>query len=170
MDKIEFKNNLAPYINADNLNKMQNNIEKEFPTGSVITWITNTAPTGFLFCEGQAVSRTTYSNLFAVLGTLYGSGDGSTTFNLPNRKGKVGVGYDSSQTEFNSIGKTGGSKYLQEHYHKAGYCDNNWTINSGAGTQQILINVTQNINTTTAGTGNSGNLQPYITERYIIKY
>ena len=71
------------------------------------------------------------------------------------------VGLNTSDTDFNTVGKTGGSKYLQEHYHKAGYCDNNWTINSGAGTQQILINVTQNINTTSAGTGNSGNLQPY---------
>lgn len=54
------------------------------PTGSVIIWSTASAPAGYLLCNGGAISRTTYANLFAVIGTSYGAGDGSTTFNLPN--------------------------------------------------------------------------------------
>ena len=54
------------------------------PTGSYIQFAGSQAPAGFLVCNGGAISRTTYSALFAVIGTTYGSGDGSTTFNLPN--------------------------------------------------------------------------------------
>ena len=54
------------------------------PTGSYIQFAGSQAPDGFLVCNGGASSRTTYSALFAVIGTTYGSGDGSTTFNLPN--------------------------------------------------------------------------------------
>ena len=54
------------------------------PTGSYIQFAGSQAPEGFLVCNGGEISRTTYSNLFAVIGTTYGGGDGSTTFNLPN--------------------------------------------------------------------------------------
>ena len=54
------------------------------PTGSYIQFAGSQAPAGFLVCNGGEISRTTYSNLFAVIGTTYGGGDGSTTFNLPN--------------------------------------------------------------------------------------
>ena len=54
------------------------------PVGSVVWLSTSTVPAGFLLCNGQAVGRTTYPDLFAAIGTTYGSGDGSTTFNLPN--------------------------------------------------------------------------------------
>jgi len=60
-----------------------------------LPWPTATAPAGWLLCGGQAVSRTTYSALFAVLSTTYGVGDGSTTFNLPDMRGRVPVGLDS---------------------------------------------------------------------------
>jgi microcystin-dependent protein len=70
----------------------------------------STAPTGWLLCDGTAVSRTTYSDLFAITSTTYGVGDGSTTFNLPNLKGRVPVGLDTSQTEFDVLGETGGAK------------------------------------------------------------
>ena len=53
------------------------------PTGSIIPYAGSTAPTGFLLCDGSAISRTTYSALFSVIGTTYGEGDGNTTFNLP---------------------------------------------------------------------------------------
>lgn len=53
-------------------------------TGTVKAWGGSTAPSGWLFCDGSAISRTTYAALFAVIGTTYGSGDGTTTFNLPN--------------------------------------------------------------------------------------
>lgn len=54
------------------------------PTGSILPYSGSSAPTGFLLCDGSAVSRTTYADLFDVIGTTYGSGDGSTTFNVPN--------------------------------------------------------------------------------------
>ena len=54
------------------------------PIGSYIQFAGSQAPTGFLVCNGGAISRTAYSKLFAVIGTKYGKGDGSTTFNLPN--------------------------------------------------------------------------------------
>ena len=53
------------------------------PTGGIIIWHSTTPPTGWLLCNAAAVSRTTYVTLFAVIGTTYGVGDGSTTFNLP---------------------------------------------------------------------------------------
>jgi len=64
------------------------------PTGSLVPYAGTSAPTGWLFCYGQAVSRTTYSALFTALGTTYGSGDGSTTFNLPDLRGRVIAGKD----------------------------------------------------------------------------
>lgn len=80
------------------------------PTGSVISFAGNYAPQGFLLCNGAEVSRSTYATLYAVIGTTYGVGDGATTFNLPNLDGKVVVGHDLSQTEFNTFGSAGGSK------------------------------------------------------------
>jgi hypothetical protein len=54
------------------------------PAGTILTNTTNALPPGYLLCNGSPISRTTYSNLFTVIGTTYGEGDGSTTFNLPN--------------------------------------------------------------------------------------
>ena len=54
------------------------------PVGLIAPWSTDTAPEGWLICDGSAISRTTYAGLFAVIGTTYGDGDGNTTFNLPN--------------------------------------------------------------------------------------
>ena len=67
------------------------------PSGMVITFAGNTAPTGYLACDGSAVSRTTYSDLFAVCGTIYGVGDGSTTFNLPDLRGEFVRGWDDGR-------------------------------------------------------------------------
>lgn len=64
------------------------------PVGSVLDYAGSTAPSGYLLCYGQAISRNTYSDLFGVVGTTYGSGDGSTTFNVPDLRGRVGVGKD----------------------------------------------------------------------------
>lgn len=65
-----------------------------FPTGSVIDFAGSSNPTGWLLCFGQAVSRTTYSDLFALISTTYGVGDGSTTFNLPDLRGRTIAGKD----------------------------------------------------------------------------
>lgn len=75
-------------------------------TGEIRIWSTTSAPSGWFLCDGSAISRTTYSELFAIIGTTYGTGDGSTTFNIPNLKGRAIVGKDASQTEFDVLGET----------------------------------------------------------------
>lgn len=80
------------------------------PTGGVTMYGAGSAPSGWLLCDGTAVSRTTYAALFAVISTTYGVGNGTTTFNLPNLKGRVPVGLDAAQTEFDVLGETSGSK------------------------------------------------------------
>ena len=83
------------------------------PTGALHMWPTNTAPTSWLICDGSAVSRTTYASLFALLGTTFGTGDGSTTFNLPNYTNRMPYG--------TTIGATGGSAdaIVVSHTHTA---------------------------------------------------
>lgn len=78
------------------------------PTGLISPWPTVTAPTAWLLCNGSAVSRTTYSLLFAVIGTVFGSGDGSTTFNLPDLRGRVAMGVGSSPAP-GGVGATAGA-------------------------------------------------------------
>ena len=72
------------------------------PTGSYIQFAGSQAPAGFLVCNGGEISRTTYSELFAVIGTTYGSGDGSTTFNLPNLTDRFLQGSSTSGTVKNA--------------------------------------------------------------------
>lgn len=62
------------------------------PTGAIFQWVTASAPSGYLLCDGSNVSRNTYSTLFSVVGTSYGTGDGSTTFTLPNFQARVPIG------------------------------------------------------------------------------
>lgn len=65
------------------------------PIGAVIDFAGDTAPTGYFLCYGQAVSRATYSELFTAIGTAFGTGDGSTTFNLPDFRGRTAFGKDN---------------------------------------------------------------------------
>ena len=64
------------------------------PSGSLMPYAGSSAPTGYLLCDGAAISRTTYATLFALVGTTYGAGDGSTTFNIPDLRGRVIAGQD----------------------------------------------------------------------------
>ena len=64
--------------------------------GAIKPWTKATAPAGYLLCDGAAISRTDYADLFAVISTTYGAGNGSTTFNVPNLEGKMPQGYDGS--------------------------------------------------------------------------
>ena len=68
------------------------------PVGTIIAWGGSAAniPSNFRLCDGQALSRTTYSDLFSKLGTIHGSGDGSTTFNIPDLRNKFIVGANNS--------------------------------------------------------------------------
>jgi len=68
------------------------------PAGVIMAWATNTAPANWLICDGSAVNRKTYASLFAAIGTNFGVGDGSTTFNIPDLRGRVPVGKNSAIT------------------------------------------------------------------------
>ena len=80
------------------------------PTGAVQTYAAAAAPTGWLICDGSAVSRTTYADLFGVISATYGNGDGSTTFNLPDLRGRVVAGYAASggHTDVSTLALTEG--------------------------------------------------------------
>jgi microcystin-dependent protein len=81
-------------------------ITQRSEVGAIKPWGKATAPDGYLLCDGTAVSRTTYVDLFGILSTTYGAGNGSTTFNVPNLQGKTPQGYDGST--YNLAG-TGGA-------------------------------------------------------------
>lgn len=83
------------------------------PVGTVISTALSATISGWLLCDGAAVSRTTYAGLFAAIGTTYGAGDGSTTFAVPNLAGRVPVGKAASGT-FVTLGSTGGA---ETHLH-----------------------------------------------------
>lgn len=76
--------------------------------GSIVAYTLATVPEGFLLCDGSAISRDDYSDLFDVIGTTYGSGDGSTTFNLPNLTGRVTLGISSGY----AIGSNAGAETI----------------------------------------------------------
>lgn len=95
-----------------------------FPTGSVICFAGSSLPDGWLFCDGTAVSRTTYGDLFSAIGTEFGSGNGVDTFNLPDFKQRVAGGVDSSAAHFHLGTKNGAWNTkidvgnLPSHHHR----------------------------------------------------
>lgn len=78
------------------------------PVGCIVDFGGTAAPSGWLICDGSAVSRTTYADLFAAIGTTHGAGDGSTTFNLPDLRGRVRVGTNAGT--FTPVGAKGGEE------------------------------------------------------------
>ena len=174
------------------------NQDAGIPTATIVPWSTASVPTGFLECDGSAVSRSTYSDLFAIVGTTYGTGDGSSTFNLPNLQDKVAVSKSNNKAlastgganTVTSTGNVGGSTanaslstaQLASHQHDVllGNYDGNSSgypyKNSGGGPTTI-----QTYYQTGSGGGHSHNmsanftgdatsvLQPYLTVIYIIK-
>ena len=74
--------------------------------GAIKPWGKATAPVGYVLCDGTAISRTTYADLFGVISTTYGAGNGSTTFNVPNLQGKTPQGYDGNTY---NLAATGGA-------------------------------------------------------------
>lgn len=141
------------------------------PTGTVIMWgaATTNIPNGWLICDGSAISRSTYATLWSVIGTLHGAGNGSTTFNLPNYKGRVLVGLDSGQTEFNAPGKQGGAKTVTLTQTEMPSHDHGNTGNGGSHTHTLPIQYVDtstntgslhrvtDINNSTGGTGTTAN-------------
>ena len=166
------------------------------PSGAIVMWPTASAPSGYLNCDGSAVSRTTYATLFALFGTTFGSGDGSTTFNLPN--------YTNCMPYGTTIGATGGSAdaIVVSHTHTASvdtasltgtiYANGNRS-GFGGGTgivtasgstgsaanqtgvnvpDTLTINASHSHTVTNASAGVSGtnaNLPPYLGINFIIK-
>lgn len=193
LKRIDFKNNQAPWLNDINLNKLQDNVEDAItelhaqgvatgdtlPIGSILPFAGSTIPENWLECKGQAVSRTDYAELFSAIGTIWGTGDGSTTFNLPDLQGRVTVGKDEDDTDFDEVGKTGGEKEhtltvaeMPAHNHNfnktnvatmAGSGANEMSQISGGRTYELLG--IQN----TGGSQAHNNLQPYAVSAYIIK-
>ena len=88
-------------------------------TGIIVPWSNASVPSGFLECDGSNVSRTTYSALFAVVGTTYGSGDGSTTFGLPDLTDRVAIGKSPSY----ALASTGGANSVTSLGNVAGSVD-----------------------------------------------
>ena len=162
-------------------------------TGTIQMWPTTSAPSGYLNCDGSAVSRSTFSALYGVIGTTFGTGDGTTTFNLPNYADKMPIG---AGTIAASIGATGGSAnaVVVSHTHAATstvtdpghshtignvwqygqgfnpngagsfFQDNNPTTNSAA--TGITVATT---NATAGVSGTNANLPPYLGINFIIK-
>lgn len=161
------------------------------PVGAVVSWTTATAPAGWLFCYGQAINRTTYAALFAAIGMTFGVGDGSTTFNLPDLRGRGIIGKDNMGgssanrmiTNINggTLGAVGGAEshtltiaQMPSHTHpplSASYFMNtNFAPNtapSGAGfsTQIDAVNSTTG---TTGGDAAHNNTQPGLILNIII--
>ena len=167
-----------------------------FSSGMLVPYAGASAPSGWLLCYGQAVSRTTYSALFSALGTTYGSGDGSTTFNVPDLRGRVIAGQDdmggssanrltgqSGGLNGDTLGGTGGAETHQlttaqmpSHSHSMG---ENTRVQVGfdngrafSGTFTSSLNNSDNITYSTQSTGGNAahnNVQPTLILNYIIK-
>lgn len=88
------------------------------PSGVTLPYGGTTAPSGYFLCDGSTVSRTTYAGLFAILGTTYGAGDGSTTFNLPDLRQRFPMGKAVSGTG-STLGGTGGA--IDHTHSNTGY-------------------------------------------------
>jgi microcystin-dependent protein len=106
-----------------------------FPAGTILPFGASTAPDGFLACDGSAVSRATYADLFAVIGETWGVGDGATTFNVPNLAGAflrgTGTGTINARDKVGPAVGAYQEDQMQGHWHNA-----TGTIESGGGNQQ----------------------------------
>lgn len=160
------------------------------PSGSVIPYAGTSTPTNWLLCAGQAVSRTTYADLFSAISTTYGVGDGSTTFNLPDLRGRVIAGQDdmggssanrltglTGGVDGDVLGGTGGSEShtlsvseIPAHTHSVESTSDTGT-NSCSGRPYMREGTdcgTQNTGSTGGG-GAHNNVQPTLVLNYIIK-
>lgn len=151
------------------------------PVGTVLPFAGNTEPEGFLFTEGQEVLRNAYPNLFATIGTLYGEGDGQTTFKLPDYREMVFVGAGQNvklDIKVHDVYELGQFKddQLQGHSHDTGYSQGPgpyskaaYSTQSGNNTVKTTFNATSQpgYGTVRIGTTTHGK---QIGIRYIIKY
>jgi microcystin-dependent protein len=155
-----FLNNLPAYITS-----FLTSTALGFKTGMMIDYGSTTPPAGWLVCDGSAVSRTTYANLFATISTIWGVGDGSTTFNLPNLKGSVSVGsggLTTTQFSGNTVGYMGGEykhtlleTELAAHNHPGSILDVTTTGLGGSGVSVTLVHGGSTAGLTISTDGNS---------------
>lgn len=179
--------------------KIQNSLVREenllpellVPAGAVLSYISTNAPKGWLSCLGQAVNREEYADLFEVIGTAYGSGNGSTTFNLPNLAGRVVVGQGSgSDLTPRAMAATGGvethtlsTSEMPSHSHTSNAvgstlglmtADGNNTAGAGLDSSAVepnLFTAPAALSINNAGEGAAhNNMQPFAVLNYIIKY
>lgn len=124
------------------------------PSGAVFWFAASSAPADYLECDGAAVSRTTYADLFAVVGTTFGAGDGSTTFNLPDLRGEFVRGWDNGRGV--DSGRSFGSSQTDEfksHTHGVG---SEYAAGSGYGVNpQASNNTSSPVYVNTKSTGGS---------------
>ena len=167
------------------------------PTATIVPWSSASVPSGFLECDGSNVSRTTYSALFAIVGTTYGTGDGSSTFGLPDLQDNVAVGKSGTKAlastgganTVTSTGNVGGSTanatlstaQLASHSHPMTTNTYPTASNNKIRSAGVQNAGTANTNNTGSGTGHQHNMsatftgdstsviQPYLTIIYIIK-
>jgi microcystin-dependent protein len=129
------------------------------PTGAGIDWFATAAPSGYLLCDGSAISRTTFAALFAVLGTTWGAGDGVTTFNLPDTRGRVIVPVaPGGNAEVNAVGLTDGTamgsrRVRHAHNHTLTLPAHAHAINDPGHTHLLDVNV---LTRADGGVSNSG--------------
>lgn len=176
---IDTRWGLIYYYNGDTLIGVGVN---NTPTGTISFYGGNTDPVGWMICDGRAISRTTYADLFAIIGESFGIGDGETTFNIPNVKGKTLVGVDANDNDFGVIGKSLGEKNhvltiseMPKHYHnmyengRLVYWDAHLTSVGGPGSGSSIQTTWNN---RTAETGNNkehNNIQPSLVVNTVIK-
>jgi microcystin-dependent protein len=148
------------------------------PPGAIMAFAASSAPTGWLVCDGSAVSRTSYAALFAVLSTTWGAGDGSTTFNLPDLRGQFLRGYDSRATStskdttvISGITTSGNSTvsginnttYLYAGMPISGTGISAGTTISSVSTNSIVLSANATASSPTVGTGATTNLSTTVT-------
>ena len=153
------------------------------PAGIMAPFAGSSAPSGWLMCYGQEVSRTTYADLFTAIGTAFGSGNGSTTFNLPDARGRVLAGKDDmggtsagrlttggSGVSGNTLGAAGGNQLMQSHTHNGTTGSENAThthsyVAFGANGYGINANTGQTSGTLgTTGTQSTNHQHPFTTD------
>lgn len=145
-----------------------------FAAGLVSSWSgpPSTVPSGWLLCDGRAISRTQFPALYAAIGTTYGVGDGTTTFNIPDGKGRVVVGQDGAQVEFDVVGETGGAKTHTLTNAQLPALVDLGGFQVGVANQALSaggVGVYQRAASSAIGGGQAhNNLQPYIVQNWII--
>jgi microcystin-dependent protein len=144
--------------------------------GEIKMWGGSTAPSGYFDCDGSAISRTTYSALFNVIGTNHGVGDGSTTFNLPDLRSKspIGAGQGSGLSN-RTLGQSGGAESVALSGGEMPSHNHNFhrVFDIGAGDSGVLAaNGTGGaFFTSSSGSGQAHeNMMPYYVVKFIIKF